>query len=162
MQQQGYDKLAQDAQKTLDDTLRAVEQNADKQKQIVSLMLDELTDNYQQAYNGITDIVQKSGITWNEQTTSAIDALKDIADRMSMLNGQQVEMMVHIATNAAEASAEIQSVITAAMYATETAQLASAMNDNGGSSAVASAGSGGGGANIDTLGNSGGVVTPAG
>jgi len=53
MLSQGYDKLSQDIQETLDQTLRHIQANSDEQDKIVAMMLNQVADHYNEAYDAI-------------------------------------------------------------------------------------------------------------
>jgi len=74
MQQEGYDRLSKDAQKSLDDTLKYVEGNAAAQEQVVSYMLQRLENNYDKAYSVIDARIKQTG------TVVGKTAEKQIAD----------------------------------------------------------------------------------
>lgn len=83
MQQQGYDQLSQDAQETLDDTLKALEANADKQEAVVNMMLGRLSGNYEEAYTAIQDVISHTGTVVGEMadnTVSSLDRIKEAAE----------------------------------------------------------------------------------
>ena len=61
MQQQGYDQLSEDAQETLDNTLKAIEANTNKQEEVVNMMLGRLKENYATAYDEINQIISHTG-----------------------------------------------------------------------------------------------------
>lgn len=76
MQQQGYDKLSEDTQKTLDDTVKAIQGNADQQEKIVKLMLDRVKANYKTAYGEIDKTIAHTGTTVSKSTTDTINDAK--------------------------------------------------------------------------------------
>jgi len=55
---EGYSKLAEDANESLEKTLRAIDANSDMQQRIVENMLNVITTDYQTAYSSINDIIE--------------------------------------------------------------------------------------------------------
>ena len=61
MTQKGYDSMKDSASKFLEDTLYEITMNASKQEEIISNMLDNVVNNYKEAYSVINEIVSSSG-----------------------------------------------------------------------------------------------------
>ena len=81
---EGYSKLSEDAQKSLDDTLRHVAANASEQERIVEQMLSVVKGNYDEAY---TTIQQRITDTGTAVGTTA---------QTCMENGQLQEFFTHL------------------------------------------------------------------
>lgn len=75
MQQQGYDKLSEDMQKVLDDTIKLIQGNADKQNEIVSLMLDKIKGKYNTIYGEINSIIDRTGTKVDDEALKSIKSI---------------------------------------------------------------------------------------
>lgn len=73
MQQEGYDKLSSDANEALEDTLNALEANANKQEEVVNMMLERLKTNYGDAYAEIQDIISHTGTVVSDTTNQSVE-----------------------------------------------------------------------------------------
>lgn len=76
MQSQGYDKLSDDANKNLEQTLRYVEGNAQEQERIVSQMLTNISGHYKGAYDNINGIIQNTGTVIGTTAQNAVNNLE--------------------------------------------------------------------------------------
>ena len=76
MQMTGYDKMASDADKFLDQTLENVLYNADAQERVVSSMLDKVVHQYATAYDKINSIISQTGLVGSTDFQSTV---KDIS-----------------------------------------------------------------------------------
>lgn len=75
MQQEGYQQLSDDANETLEQTLNAVESNAEKQEEVVNLMLEQLKTNYRDAYGEIQEIIGETGTVISTDATNTINQI---------------------------------------------------------------------------------------
>ena len=75
MQQEGYQQLSDDANETLEQTLNAVESNAEKQEEVVNLMLENLKTNYRTAYGEIKEIIGETGTAISDDATNTINQI---------------------------------------------------------------------------------------
>lgn len=57
----GFEGLSEDLNQSLEDTLNEVTYNAEKQEQVISQMLGNIVNNYQQAYDKIQSIIAGTG-----------------------------------------------------------------------------------------------------
>lgn len=73
MQQEGYDKLSSDANEALEDTLHALEANANKQEEVVNMMLERLKTNYGDAYTEIQDIISHTGTVVSDTANQSVE-----------------------------------------------------------------------------------------
>lgn len=77
MQQEGYNKLSSDANDALDEALHAIEANADKQEEVVNMMLERLKGNYGSAYTEIENIISHTGTVISDTTNSSVDLINN-------------------------------------------------------------------------------------
>ena len=71
-QQTGYDKLASDSKEALDETIQALNANADEQEKIVKRMLNNIKGEYDTVYKEINNLIESTGTAIG---TTANDAL---------------------------------------------------------------------------------------
>ena len=82
---QGYESLSEDAQKNLDDELEALDRNADEQERVVNMMLDKIKTAYEDAYAGINDIIEGTGVTISNSAQQGITSIKDLIAEIEKL-----------------------------------------------------------------------------
>ena len=90
---EGYSKLAEDANETLDKTLRAVDANSDMQERIVNNMLNTIKTNYKDAYSSINDIISKTGVAIHNTTREAIKELSDATSALDVYSNAVVKTL---------------------------------------------------------------------
>lgn len=83
LQQQGFDKLSEDANKVLDDTIKGISANAQQQTQVVNAMIDEVSTHYKEAYNGINDIIQTTGTAIGDMAHQSIEDLDGVTTKIN-------------------------------------------------------------------------------
>lgn len=76
----GYDELADDAQKALDESLHILETSAEAQQIVVNNMLDQIKSNYKTAYSEINSVLNSTGTVLDAQLQKMIDFQKRAAE----------------------------------------------------------------------------------
>lgn len=71
----GYEGLSDDLNKELEDTLNDITYNSEKQEQVISNMLNNVVNNYQQAYDKIQQIINSTGFVPNGSLSNNIGSL---------------------------------------------------------------------------------------
>lgn len=85
----GYDKMAENAEKQLDNLLHNLETNADEQKMVVDKMLNKIKESYSLAYSEISDIIKKTGTAISQNTKDNIDSLNSQAGANATVGNAQ-------------------------------------------------------------------------
>lgn len=73
VRQAGYDGLSEDLDQALEDSLNSVKYNADEQERVISEMLNNVVNNYKDAYNKINQIIANTGLVPSDQFQQVID-----------------------------------------------------------------------------------------
>ena len=73
VRQAGYDGLSEDLDQALEDSLNSVKYNADEQERVISEMLNNVVNNYKDAYNKINQIIANTGIVPSDDFQHIID-----------------------------------------------------------------------------------------
>ena len=91
MQNQGYDKLGEDAQKVLDDTLSSLERESEKADAIVNMMLDNSKSHWSEVYG-------KGGVIDNlmDHTGTAVSSMADQVLNVTEQTFKQVQEMAKV------------------------------------------------------------------
>lgn len=71
----GYEGLSDDLNKELEDTLNDITYNSEKQEQVISNMLNNVVNNYQQVYDKIQQIINSTGFVPNGSLSNNIGSL---------------------------------------------------------------------------------------
>lgn len=77
---QGYDQLSQNAQDNLDKTLEELESNADRQREVVDMMLSDVKKSYEDAYAEIRKIIESTNITVTTPNVTVTNTVTDPID----------------------------------------------------------------------------------
>ncbi len=85
----GYDKMAENAEKQLDNLLHNLETNADEQKMVVDKMLNKIKESYSLAYSEITNIIKETGTAISQNTKDNIDSLNSQAGANATVGNAQ-------------------------------------------------------------------------
>ena len=83
----GYEGLSEDLNKELEDTLNEVTYNAEKQEQVISQMLGNVVNNYQQAYDKIQSIIAGTGFNPSGDFNSNIGNLGTAGGVQNQVHG---------------------------------------------------------------------------
>ena len=73
VRQAGYDGLSEDLDQALEDSLNSVKYNADEQERVISEMLNNVVNNYKDAYGQINQIISNTGIVPSDGFQQVID-----------------------------------------------------------------------------------------
>ena len=73
VRQAGYDGLSEDLDQALEDSLNSVKYNADEQERVISEMLNNVVNNYKDAYGKINQIIANTGIVPSDDFQQVID-----------------------------------------------------------------------------------------
>lgn len=73
VRQAGYDGLSEDLDQALEDSLNSVKYNADEQERVISEMLNNVVNNYKDAYGQINQIISNTGIVPSDDFQQVID-----------------------------------------------------------------------------------------
>ena len=121
MQQEGYDKLSSDANEALEDTLNALEANANKQEKVVNMMLERLKTNYGDAYTEIQDIISHTGTVVSDAANQSVEQIKNAID--TVLEHAKIKISEAFSTIADSISRSINtSAINVNSASTQTAE----------------------------------------
>lgn len=157
MLSQGYDKLSQDIQETLDQTLRHIQANSDEQDKIVAMMLNQVADHYNEAYDAIQQRIRETGTVVSEQTQATLNdpnlaQFFDTVDQSTLVPIDNWNQFTDAVTQAIDTSAiemfattsgEMLDTLTekAKAYAKELANAANAQSNQGSTSGTGAPGS---------------------
>ena len=119
---QGYETLSEDAQRNLDNTLEALERNADEQERVVVAMLDKIQTHYTDAYNGIQSIIEETGFSINDITNSSITSMEKLEEEITKLKENTADAMKELKEYAA--STAVDNIKTTATQSTLTGKTA--------------------------------------
>lgn len=86
VRQAGYDGLSEDLDQALEDSLNSVKYNADEQERVISEMLNNVVNNYKDAYGQINQIISNTGIVPSDQFQQVIDNLGSQSGAESQVN----------------------------------------------------------------------------
>lgn len=86
VRQAGYDGLSEDLDQALEDSLNSVKYNADEQERVISEMLNNVVNNYKDAYGKINQIIANTGIVPSDQFQQVIDNLGSQSGAESQVN----------------------------------------------------------------------------
>ena len=86
VRQAGYDGLSEDLDQALEDSLNSVKYNADEQERVISEMLNNVVNNYKDAYGQINQIIANTGIVPSDQLQQVIDNLGSQSGAESQVN----------------------------------------------------------------------------
>ncbi|OUO31166.1 hypothetical protein B5F86_01435 [Lachnoclostridium sp. An298] len=86
VRQAGYDGLSEDLDQALEDSLNSVKYNADEQERVISEMLNNVVNNYKDAYGQINQIISNTGIVPSDQLQQVIDNLGSQSGAESQVN----------------------------------------------------------------------------
>ena len=86
VRQAGYDGLSEDLDQALEDSLNSVKYNADEQERAISEMLNNVVNNYKDAYGQINQIISNTGIVPSDQLQQVIDNLGSQSGAESQVN----------------------------------------------------------------------------
>lgn len=86
VRQAGYDGLSEDLDQALEDSLNSVKYNADEQERVISNMLNNVVNNYKDAYGQINQIISNTGIVPSDQFQQVIDNLGSQSGAESQVN----------------------------------------------------------------------------
>lgn len=121
MQQEGYDKLSSDANEALEDTLNALEANANKQEEVVNMMLERLKTNYGDAYTEIQDIISHTGTVVSDTANQSVEQINNAID--TVLENAKIKISEAFSTIADSISQAINtSAINVNSASTQTAE----------------------------------------
>lgn len=121
MQQEGYDKLSSDANEALEDTLNALEANANKQEEVVNMMLERLKTNYGDAYAEIQDIISHTGTVVSDTANQSVEQINTAID--TVLENAKIKISEAFSTIADSISQAINtSAINVNSASTQTAE----------------------------------------
>lgn len=157
MLSQGYDKLSQDIQETLDQTLRHIQANSDEQDKIVAMMLNQVADHYNEAYDAIQQRIRETGTVVSEQTQATLNdpnlaQFFDTVDQNTLVPIDNWNKFTDAVTQAIDTSAiemfattsgEMLDTLTekAKAYAKELANAANAQSNQGSTAGTGAPGS---------------------
>lgn len=82
----GYEGLSDDLNKELEDTLNDITYNSEKQEQVISNMLNNVVNNYQQAYDKIQQIINSTGFVPNGSLSNNIGSLGTSSGAQNQFN----------------------------------------------------------------------------
>ena len=82
----GYEGLSDDLNKELEDTLNDITYNSEKQEQVISQMLNNVVNNYQQAYDKIQQIINSTGFVPNGDLSNNIGSLGTSSGSQNQFN----------------------------------------------------------------------------
>lgn len=82
----GYEGLSDDLNKELEDTLNDITYNSEKQEQVISNMLNNVVNNYQQAYDKIQQIINSTGFVPNGDLSNNIGSLGTSSGAQNQFN----------------------------------------------------------------------------
>ena len=82
----GYEGLSDDLNKELEDTLNDITYNSEKQEEVISNMLNNVVNNYQQAYDKIQQIINSTGFVPNGSLSNNIGSLGTISGAQNQFN----------------------------------------------------------------------------
>lgn len=71
----GYDKLSDDVNKSLDKTLESLRTNTDMQNQVIDGMLAQVTASYESTFGNLDTVIQEHGLVMSDTFTSVFDNL---------------------------------------------------------------------------------------
>lgn len=86
MRKNGYEGLSDDLNKELEDTLNDITYNSEKQEQVISQMLNNVVNNYQQAYDKIQQIINSTGFVPNGDLSNNIGSLGTSSGSQNQFN----------------------------------------------------------------------------
>ena len=82
----GYEGLSDDLNKELEDTLNDITYNSEKQEEVISNMLNNVVNNYQQAYDKIQQIINSTGFVPNGDLSNNIGSLGTSSGAQNQFN----------------------------------------------------------------------------
>jgi uncharacterized protein YjdB len=83
---QGYQNLSDSLNEQLDDTLDNIKYNSSEQERVISEMLNNVVNNYKDAYGQINQIIANTGIVPSDQFQQVIDNLGSQSGAESQVN----------------------------------------------------------------------------
>lgn len=83
---QGYQNLSDSLNEQLNDTLDNIKYNSSEQERVISEMLNNVVNNYKDAYNKINQIIANTGIVPSDQFQQVIDNLGSQSGAESQVN----------------------------------------------------------------------------
>lgn len=86
MRKNGYEGLSDDLNEQLNDTLEEIKTNSAKQEEVISQMLNNVVNNYQQAYDKIQQIINSTGFVPNGDLSNNIGSLGTSSGAQNQFN----------------------------------------------------------------------------
>ena len=86
VRQTGYENLSSDLEDAMNESIDAVKYNADEQERVISEMLNNVVNNYKDAYGQINQIISSTGIVPSDQFQQVIDNLGSQSGAESQVN----------------------------------------------------------------------------
>lgn len=86
VRQAGYENLSSDLEDAMNESIEAVKYNADEQERVISEMLNNVVNNYKDAYGQINQIISNTGIVPSDQFQQVIDNLGSQSGAESQVN----------------------------------------------------------------------------
>lgn len=86
VRQTGYENLSSDLEDAMNESIDAVKYSADEQERVISEMLNNVVNNYKDAYNKINQIIANTGIVPSDQFQQVIDNLGSQSGAESQVN----------------------------------------------------------------------------
>ena len=86
VRQTGYENLSSDLEDAMNESIEAVKYNADEQERVISEMLNNVVNNYKDAYGQINQIISNTGIVPSDQFQQVIDNLGSQSGAESQVN----------------------------------------------------------------------------
>lgn len=108
LHQSEYDDLSEDLQQALDDTIQAIEANAQKHEEVVQSMLDRLKLNWEDAALGINDVVTTSGLLISESGQTSVNAISGVITQIDTMKNSTADMVENFKAAMAEIQASAQ------------------------------------------------------